>query len=71
LGYSNWNVQNAFPSGSLTDQIAKKMLFNHIFDHKTDIPTAYNQINVWLDVTPWDNVQITSYLINSLNRSSK
>lgn len=71
LGYCNWNVQNAFPSDSLTDQIAKKMLFNHIFDHKTDIPTAYNQINVRLDVTPWDNVQITSYLINSLNRSNK
>lgn len=71
LGYLNWNVENAFPSGSLTDQIAKKMLFNHIFDHKTDIPTAYKQINVSLDDTPWDNVQITSYLINSLNRSNK
>lgn len=72
LGYENWNVQNAFPSDSITDKIAKARLFNHIYDHRADLPIAYRQMDARSqDVTPWDRVEISSFLINSLNRSDK
>ena len=70
LGWSNWTVSKIFPSNSMVDRIARARLLNHIIDHRSDIPTAYGQLDVRSDTPRWDSVRITSYLINSLNNSS-
>lgn len=71
LGYANWNVQKAFPSESSTDIAARCQLFCHIYEHQADLKTAFKQMDAGAVVTPWDKVEITSFLINSLNRSNK
>jgi hypothetical protein len=70
LGYRCWDVKHTFPSNSLTDKTARARLLSHILTHKQDLPSAYHQIDISLDTPRWDKVKITSFLINSLNRSS-
>lgn len=71
LGYSKWNVSKIFPSNGIIDSIAKQMLLAHIFEHKSDLPTAYSQLDLKSGTPKWDNVKVTSFLINSLNNSQK
>lgn len=71
LGYANWNVQKAFPSESSIDIVARSKLFCHIYENQEDLKTAFKQMDANAVVTPWDKVEITSFLINSLNRSNK
>jgi hypothetical protein len=70
MGYSNWNVANIFPSNSMTDEIAKQRLFGHIFDHKSELASAYEQMDMLSGTPKWHAVKVTSYLINSLNNSN-
>ena len=70
LGYNNWNIQNTFPSNSWTDRMAKSRLLNHIIKYKADLPSAFRQVDISTDVPKWNKVKVTSYLINSLNRSN-
>jgi len=50
LGINYWNVDNTFPSNSLTDRIARARLLNHIIKYKADLPSAYRQIDVSSDI---------------------
>jgi hypothetical protein len=70
LGYNRWDVKHTFPSNSLTDKTARARLLSHILTHSADIPSAYHQIDISSDIPRWDKVKITSFLINSLNRSN-
>lgn len=71
LGYNNWNVSNTLPSNSLVDNIAKQRLLAHIFEHRSDLPTAYKELDFSSGTPKWNSVTITSYLINSLYNSNK
>lgn len=70
LGYRNWNIEKMFPSDNLVDNMAKQRLIAHIFDHRSDLPSAYRQLDLISGTPKLGSVRITSYLINSLNRSS-
>ena len=37
--------------------------------YKRDIPTAFNQVDISSDTPKWDQVMVTSFFVNSLNRS--
>jgi hypothetical protein len=69
LGYNNWTIKNTFPSNDFTDRISRAKLFNHIMKYRRDIPTAFNQVDISSDTPKWDQVMVTSFLVNSLNRS--
>ncbi len=69
-GFNNWDVSHTFPSNSMVDRISRARLLNHIIKYKSNIPSAFNQLDVSLDTPKWDNVRITSFLINSLNHSN-
>lgn len=71
LGYSKWTIANAFPSNSLVDRMARERLLAHIFDKKKVLVTAYKQLNLKNGDPQWNSVTITSFIINSLNRSTK
>ena len=69
LGYQNWNVDKAFPDDSIVDKISRARLYNHIYDNKKYLPSTFTQMDPKSDTTPWDQVKITSHLINSLQTS--
>ena len=69
-GFNNWDVSHTFPSNSMVDRISRARLLNHIIKYKSDIPSAFNQLDVSLDTPKWERVRITSFLINSLNHSN-
>ena len=70
LGFNNWNVHYIFPGNNMTDRIARARLLNHILKYKSDLPRSYRQLDVSSDVPRWKEVAVTSFLINSLNRSN-
>lgn len=70
LGYSRWNVATTFPSDSMVDKIAKERLLAHIYDHRSELPSAYAELDMRSGTPKWHSVKITSYLINSLNNSN-
>jgi hypothetical protein len=69
LGFERWTVSNTFPGDSLVDRTARERLLAHIFEHRSNLPTAYGQLDLRSDRPKCDSVRITSYLINSLNNS--
>lgn len=70
LGYENWNVSNTLPNNSFVDKIAKQRLLAHIIEHRSDLPTAYRELDLNSGTPKLDSVKITSYIINSLNNSN-
>ncbi len=69
-GFYYWNVSNVFPNDNLIDNTARERLLAHIYDHRSDLPTAYKELGINNGPPQWDKVRITSYIINSLNRSN-
>ena len=70
LGYKYWNIANIFPTECLIDKIARERLLAHIYEHRTEIPAAYAQLDMLSGTPRWNNVKVTSFLINSLNNSN-
>lgn len=70
MGYSNWRISNVFPSDSMVDRIAKERLLAHIYDHRSELSSAYAQMDMLSGRPKWESVKITSYLITSLNYSN-
>lgn len=70
LGYNNWNVARTLPSNSLVDKMARERLLAHIFEHKSDLPTAYKELDIKSGTPKWNSVTITSYLLISLYHSN-
>jgi hypothetical protein len=70
MGYSNWRISNVFPSDSIVDRIAKERLLAHIYDHRSELSSAYAQMDMLSGIPKWESVKITSYLITSLNYSN-
>lgn len=58
-----------FPSDSLVDKIARERLLAHIYDYRSDLPTAYKELELGSGAPNWENLWISSYIINSLNNS--
>ena len=70
LSYSRWNISETFPSDSIVDKIAREKLFAHIYDHRSELPSAYAQLDIRSGTPKWDSVKVSSFLINSLNNSN-
>jgi len=70
-GYYEWNVKNIFPNDDLVDRISRERIIAHIHDFQRDLPTAYKQLDMASGTPKLHKVEVTSYLINSLNHSTR
>ena len=67
-GFHNWTVDKLFPYDNLVDRTARERLFAHIFNERRTLVTAYREMVAGSGGPQWNNVRVTTYIINSLNR---
>lgn len=70
MGYNNWKISKAFPSNSIIDRMARERLLAHIYTYRSRLPTAYRQLDLRSGTPKWGSVDVSSYIIASLNNSN-
>lgn len=70
-GCGTHRVSALFGHDNMINNIAKQMLFAHIYDHREDLPTAYIQLDAASGNLKWAcvSISLTSPILRSLANS--